>query len=307
MICSRCGKELSEGEICSCTENASAENTSTSSGENHTVTEDNAAQTSTAVQTVPDVQADENTAGGAADAAKKAAESFKQNPIVSELISVFKGAMKSPVKQTVASGRRKDILWAIFAAAELIISALAITITARHLLFIVGKTAVGTYFDISWSDFAAGLSSVGAGAFKLFALNFLFMLIIFACFVVLIAAVLAIFRKKAGFANICNMFTTAYIPSAVFMLGALIFGWIYAPVSIILIFLAAVSAVMLNYMGMQKLDKFETSPFWAYIAVVAAVFLVSSFTGGRFTAALISDVIDAFKNMSSSLFSSLLW
>ena len=98
MVCEKCGKELAEGEVCTCrqdTVNVTPNDVA-----------DEAAQTVNSDK--PTAAQDDSSsslpqAGEVAAMAKNAANSFAKNPIVSEFFQLVKGAMVEPVKTTAKS------------------------------------------------------------------------------------------------------------------------------------------------------------------------------------------------------------
>lgn len=284
MICEKCGKELADGEVCTC----SAENTAAEAPA------EEAKQTS-----LP-------TGGEVMANAKNAAANIAQNPIVNDIFSTIKRALTSPVKETAANAKRGDILWVFLAIAELLITAVAFTVSLRHLVYVgmkgMLKKAMGSYassVDISFGKFADGLADIGAGVFKVFGIFLLITVIVFAVAAVLMLVMTMICKKKTSFSCVCNMLATAYIPSAVLMLGALVFGWIYAPVSVILEIASLASFIILAYLGMQKLDKFDNSPFWVYIIYNAVMNIVALLVVSGVLGTILSKLTDA---LTSSLF-----
>lgn len=284
MICEKCGKELSGGEVCTCSaESAAAE-----------APAEEVKQTS-----LP-------TGGEVMANAKSAAASIAKNPIINDIFSTIKRGLTSPVKETAANAKRGDILWVFLAIAELLITAAALTVSLRHLVYVgvksILKETMGLYassMDVSFGSFADGLSEMGAGAFKVFGIFLLITVIVFVAAAVLMLVVTVICKKKAGFSRVCNMLATAYIPSAALMLGALVFGWIYAPISVVLMAASLASFVILAYLGMQKLDKFDSSPFWAYIIYNAVMNIAAFLTVYGVMGAILSELADA---LTSSLF-----
>lgn len=277
MICEKCGRELAEGEVCTCSE-----------------------------QNTEEVKQSSLPTGGEVMAsAKNAAANIAKNPIVNDIFSTIKRTLISPVKETAANAKRGDIFWIFLAIAELLITSVAFTVTLRHLVYVAAvsamKSAMGSYassIDISFGKYAEGLADIGAGAFKVFGVFLLLTAIVFALSAVLMLVITMICRKKASFSCVCNMLATAYIPSAALMLVALIFGWIYAPISVVLMTASLASFVILAYLGMQKLDKFEKSPFWVYIIYNTVMNII--------TVLVVSGVLkNVFSEIVSSLTSSL--
>ncbi len=269
MYCDKCGKKLEDGEICSCKTNEAAP------AEAAVVTTPAPAQSS-----LPDT--------------KKLADGMKaigSNPIVTDLVNVLKGTFTAPVKQVGTSAKRTDILWIILAAVEMLIASFSITVTSRHLLHVLATG--GSFGKVSFKDFAEVLSLMEAGVFKTFALTLLTVVIVYAVATALMFGISMFYKRNASFANVCNMLATANLPGTALMFLALIFGWIYAPISLFLMVIAAVSMIILSYLGLQKLGegKFTSSPYWAYLIYNAAVILVAFLVGKGFLSVLFETIL----------------
>ncbi|MBR4111403.1 MAG: hypothetical protein IKK53_00060 [Ruminiclostridium sp.] len=278
MYCEKCGKKLEDGEVCSCKATAEAAPAETPAAESTAVV------AAPAQQTLPDTQK-------LADGVK----AIGSNPVVTELISVIKGAFTAPVKQTGKSAKRTDILWIILAAVEAIIASVSITVVFRHLLHVFLGSAAGTMGGkLSFGDFAEGLAAMDAGVWKTFGFAILGVLIMYVIGTALMFIISLIYKRNASFASVCNMLATANIPGTALMLLALIFGWIYAPISVFLMIGAGASVTVLSYMGMQKLGegKFNTSPFWLYIINTIIVTAVATLIGTGFAGTIFETMLD---------------
>lgn len=278
MYCEKCGKKLEDGEVCSCKATAEAAPAETPAVETTAVV------AAPAQQTLPDTQK-------LADGVK----AIGSNPVVTELISVIKGAFTAPVKQTGKSAKRTDILWIILAAVEAVIASVSITVVFRHLLHIFLGSAAGTMGGkLSFGDFAEGLAAMDAGVWKTFGFAILGVLIMYVIGTALMFIISLIYKRNASFASVCNMLATANIPGTALMLLALIFGWIYAPISVFLMIGAGASVTVLSYMGMQKLGegKFNTSPFWLYIINTIIVTAVATLIGTGFAGTIFETMLD---------------
>lgn len=278
MYCEKCGKKLEDGEVCSCKATAEAAPAETPAVETTAVV------AAPAQQTLPDTQK-------LADGVK----AIGSNPVVTELISVIKGAFTAPVKQTGKSAKRTDILWIILAAVEAVIASVSITVVFRHLLHVFLGSAAGSMGGkLSFGDFAEGLAAMDAGVWKTFGFAILGVLIMYVIGTALMFIISLIYKRNASFASVCNMLATANIPGTALMLLALIFGWIYAPISVFLMIGAGASVTVLSYMGMQKLGegKFNTSPFWLYIINAIIVTVVATLIGTGFAGTIFETMLD---------------
>lgn len=106
MFCPKCGKEITDGGVCSC--GYSPENEQSASP-------------------LPDGKA-------IVDGAKNAAAAIKNNPFVSEVLATVTGAAADPEKQVKDNSERTDILWAIMAAFEAVIISLGMAIYVNKIV-----------------------------------------------------------------------------------------------------------------------------------------------------------------------------
>lgn len=120
MVCPKCGRELPEGETCSC-----------SSG-------------------LPDGKA-------VLEDAKNAVRAIKSSPFVSELLVTAKGAFTAPEKQVADNAERIDILWALLLPIEAAAVSFGFTAVLRRTLFAAVGSA--RYGDFSKAMKAAGMGA----------------------------------------------------------------------------------------------------------------------------------------------------
>src|SRR5699024_9811432 len=94
---------------------------------------------------------------------------------------------------------------------------------------------------------------------------------------VLFGTVKLVFKKNVNIHCVFNLVATASLPLATAYVLNIILGFVWTPFIFIFSAAALASTARLLYAGMQKLDKFETSPFAAYSVVwfiVAAVLII---------------------------------
>ena len=255
MFCSKCGRELNEGEICSCTASSAAP-------------EETAApekQESKPASGLPDGQA-------IADGAKAAAEAIKNNPMVSEVIDTIKGVIISPIKQVSANAGRTDILWIILVILESILTSFGITTIFRRGFYAFGTSVGG---NIKYKDYSEAMKAIGLSAGKIFGIEFIWAAVSIAAAMIVVVVLMALCKKNAAFSPAANMMTTAFLPSSLLVAAGGIISFVYAPIGILLAFGAVISITLLGYVGIQKLDKFTSSPFWLYIVCVIIMSFVS--------------------------------
>lgn len=129
MFCPKCGKELTEGEPCSCG-----------------YSQDNQQSASP----LPDGKA-------IVDGAKNAAAAIKNNPFVSEVLATITGAAADPEKQVKDNSERTDILWVIMAAVEAVFVSLGLAIYVNKIISQVSsgyiRLGAGNFFKVFGAAF----------------------------------------------------------------------------------------------------------------------------------------------------------
>lgn len=272
MFCQKCGRELSDGEVCSCT--AASEETAAPAQE----------ETKQA-SGLPDGQA-------IADGAKAAAEAIKNNPMVSEVMDTIKGVVLSPVKQVSANAGRTDILWLILTIIESVLTSFGITTIVRRGIYALG-TSGGD--DIKYKDYSEGLKLIGLSAGKIFGMEFIWTAVSIIASMILVVVLMALCRKNGAFFPAANMTATVFLPSALLMGVSGLLSFIYVPIGIIVAAAAVISAIVLGYVGIQKLDKFTTSPFWLYVVCVMLVYIISALVERLCLGKLMEELVDNIK------------
>lgn len=304
MFCSICGKELREGETCTCQQTAAAQQTEESvqqpenvqQAENTQQTEESVQQTENVQQTEGNVQ-QPGTASSLpsgsdiAAGAKNAAQAVKNNPIVSDVLNVIKGAFKDPVKQTVECAKRTDILWVILAVLEALIFSFASTIFVRRLIhFAVSVMGSGLGYKASYSNTSEMLKLMGVTSVKMFGVSIGTIVITFAAALILMILAVALCKRKAGFSQAANMLTAAFLPSAMLLLVSMVMSLLCAPISLLLFVAAYISFIVLAYLGMQKLDKFTSSPFRIYMVFATLVTVIGSFVNLKLAGSMVGKI-----------------
>jgi len=246
-FCTRCGKKLNEGEICECKTSETAENIDVNSMDTNVL----------------------------------AVKSKKSIPYVSEILNVFmRTVSKNTVKQVSLSSKENSILWIFIMLIESFINSLMLTVIIRSLSSKLMEAAIEIIPFIGGTQSGSTsklLSNIGLGFFSLFFRMFVIGIVVFFVTSGLIYILLKICKKKGNFNNIANMVSTASIPLTFLSIIGFVLSFILPQVSILIFIVALTSALILMYLGIQKIDKFTESPFWIYIALIALLLIVSFF------------------------------
>jgi hypothetical protein len=218
------------------------------------------------------------------------------NPIVADIIATTKKVFSANTHQVVGeAGKRSDIMWAILAAIEAVICGVATLYGIIQAIVYASNDGNSgskeTYKTITenlikrYKDY----EDMDVSMFEIYVRFILTYAVGFAIFAGLLFAVMTVYKKKANFSNICNMLAVAFIPSTVFMVGFAILCMMSPAASLLAIAGAMLSAAILIYQGMQRLDSFETPPYWLFTAFIALAFVVSFYyVGGK----ILEDYLD---------------
>lgn len=244
-FCKLCGKNLDEGEKCTCKASGSEENFEISNSD---------------VSALPE-------------------ETKKSIPYIPDIFNLFRRTIsKNTIKQVSLSAKENNILWTFVIVLETLINSLALTVVIHRGIYTVLKSFLKPYFgaNMSYGDSAAMLKKMGLGFFSLFSRTFIIGIIVFFITVALIYVLLKICKKKCVLNNISNMISTAAIPLTFLSVVNLVLCFILPQAALLVYIVAVTSVLLLMYFGIQKLDKFTESPFWIYMAFIF-VLLIACF------------------------------
>ena len=262
MFCPKCGKELTEGEPCSCGYSPESEQSASP---------------------LPDGKA-------IVDGAKNAAEAIKNNPFVSEVLATITGAAANPEKQIKDNSERTDILWVIMAVLEAVITSLGTAMYANKIVSEAFKAASSGFFRL---DVPKGLF------FRIFGAAFLWSAICIFALALIYMLFMKICKKQVGFSAAANTMTTALLPSAIMVLAAGILGLIYLPIGVILISAALISLIALCYSLIRNISGTKIPAFWLFVIFAAVSAAVCALAGNICVKMFAESIAD---NLMSSLF-----
>ena len=84
---------------------------------------------------------------------------------------------------------------------------------------------------------------------------------------------LMILRKNTSFITIMNVATISYMPIVVASIVAAIAAFINPFIAILVLTVGVIASYIQMYFGLQKNNRFTSSPFWCFIALIAADFI----------------------------------
>lgn len=165
-------------------------------------------------------------------------------------------------------------------------------------------TKIGSSFGgkVKYSEMADMFKEIGITVPKQFFTGLLSFLLTALVAAVLMVVVEAVCRRKADFSQCANMLASAFLPAGILMCISIVMSLVYPPISLILFAGGYISFIILAYLGMQKLDKFESSPFWFYIIFALIVTAAGIFISLKFTGTLFEEMLDELQSSMSYLF-----
>lgn len=214
------------------------------------------------------------------------------NPIFKDTLRTLKGFFsKNTVKTIGEAAKNEGMEWLILGLISMMVYAFALALNVKQiidsLLGSVGDLLGDSLYKFgSW--FLYGLL-ISVGIYFLMSLS-------------IYGAVKLIFKKDVSIKSVLNLVATASLPMTAAYLINIVFGFIWTPFIIIFSTVSLIATAVLLYVGMQKLEKLDKSPFVTYLGIwtvlTAIVVIVISL--------VVKSVIDgAINDLTSSLGSSL--
>ena len=170
------------------------------------------------------------------------------NPMFAKFVSIITQFWKAPTTSVAEATKSNTHEWSLFAAIGVLLYALSHAI--------VGGASMGGYYPFL-PMLGIGIL-VGAAAYGLTALG-------------VWVLVTQIFKKQSTFIQALNVTAVALLPLAAIQVVNILVGLIYSPFVTAFTVSALIMSAMLLYIGVQKFDKLEKSPFYAYSIMAAAV------------------------------------
>ncbi len=170
------------------------------------------------------------------------------NPMFAKFVSIITQFWKSPTASVAESTKSNTHEWSLLAAIGVLLYALSNSI--------IGVASMGGYYPFL-PMLGIGIL-VGAAAYGLASLG-------------VWVLVTQIFKKQATFIQALNVTAVALLPLAAIQVVNILVGLIYSPLVTAFTVSALIMSAMLLYIGIQKFDKLEKSPFYAYSIMAAAV------------------------------------
>ena len=179
------------------------------------------------------------------------------NIIFSAVGEYIKGFFSGRVTQTVASAAKsKGLQWLVFALANIIIFMISATLNVKYALW--SNTIVDVVASRLISIWAVLFANLFIGAAVYFALGGL-----------IFGAMRLVFKKPVPYSSVMNMVGYATLPLTMAFIANIILGLIYIPLSLIVYTVAVIMSFCMLYIGIQKLDSLQKTPYFIFMAIVA--------------------------------------
>lgn len=179
------------------------------------------------------------------------------NIIFSTVGEYIKGFFSGRVTQTVASAAKsKGLQWLVLALANIIIFMISATLNVKYALW--SNTIVDVVASRLISIWAVLFANLFIGAAVYFALGGL-----------IFGAMRLVFKKPVPYSSVMNMVGYATLPLTMAFIANIILGLIYIPLSLIVYTVAVIMSFCMLYIGIQKFDSLQKTPYFIFMAIVA--------------------------------------
>ena len=169
----------------------------------------------------------------------------------------IKGFFSGRVTQTVASAAKsRGLQWLVLALANIIIFMISATLNVKYALW--SNTIVDVVASRLISIWAVLFANLFIGAAVYFALGGL-----------IFGAMRLVFKKPVPYSSVMNMVGYATLPLTMAFIANIILGLIYIPLSLIVYTVAVIMSFCMLYIGIQKFDSLQKTPYFIFMAIVA--------------------------------------
>ena len=169
----------------------------------------------------------------------------------------IKGFFSGRVTQTIASAAKsRGLQWLVLALANIIIFMISATLNVKYALW--SNTIVDVVASRLISIWAVLFANLFIGAAVYFALGGL-----------IFGAMRLVFKKPVPYSAVMNMVGYATLPLTFAFTANIILGLIYVPLSLIVYTVAVIMSFCMLYIGIQKLDTLQKTPYFIFMAIAA--------------------------------------
>ncbi len=268
MFCEKCGNNISDNALFCSACGAPVPKAETAGADVKSEEAVNGAQAAQAaaaapVQTPP-VQAPGQMPPVQAPYMQVPAAPSQASLVFSAVGEYIKGFFSGRVTQTVASAAKsRGLQWLVLALANIIIFMISATLNVKYALW--SNTIVDVVASRLISIWAVLFANLFIGAAVYFALGGL-----------IFGAMRLVFKKPVPYSAVMNMVGYATLPLTFAFTANIILGLIYVPLSLIVYTVAVIMSFCMLYIGIQKLDTLQKTPYFIFMAI-AAITVVLAF------------------------------
>ena len=186
--------------------------------------------------------------------------------VFKDFLGMVKGFFSKDVMKTVgveAKSTGKE--WIVALALSVLMFALSTTLNVIELVGSTGFKLMGY---------------MGAGFFKFFGFGLLVALITAGATFGAVYLLMAVFmKKKVSPMAVLNLVGVATLPLTVCQIVNMLLGLIWFPLVIVTSIVAVIMSILMLYVGVQKMEKLDKSPFYPFVLVLALVIIVAALFG----------------------------
>ena len=261
MFCEKCGNNISDNALFCSACGAPVPKAETAGADVKSEEAVNGAQAAQAaaaapVQTPP-VQAPGQMPPVQAPYMQVPAAPSQASIVFSAVGEYIKGFFSGRVTQTVASAAKsRGLQWLVLALANIIIFMISATLNVKYALW--SNTIVDVVASRLISIWAVLFANLFIGAAVYFALGGL-----------IFGAMRLVFKKPVPYSAVMNMVGYATLPLTFAFTANIILGLIYVPLSLIVYTVAVIMSFCMLYIGIQKLDTLQKTPYFIFMAIAA--------------------------------------
>ena len=261
MFCEKCGNNISDNALFCSACGAPVPKAETAGADVKSEEAVNGAQAAQAaaaapVQTPP-VQAPGQMPPVQAPYMQVPAAPSQASLVFSAVGEYIKGFFSGRVTQTVASAAKsRGLQWLVPALANIIIFMISATLNVKYALW--SNTIVDVVASRLINIWAVLFANLFIGAAVYFALGGL-----------IFGAMRLVFKKPVPYSAVMNMVGYATLPLTFAFTANIILGLIYVPLSLIVYTVAVIMSFCMLYIGIQKLDTLQKTPYFIFMAIAA--------------------------------------
>lgn len=168
-----------------------------------------------------------------------------------------------PVRTIATAAKSTSLEWLLFAGIGMLVYGFALATNIWQLLDSMLGAMSSQVMDQIFNYGQWLLYGILIGAFSYFLLSGLTLL-----------TVKVIFKKNVHVNSIFNVVAIATVPLTLAYIVNLLLGFVWFPMVIVTFMGGILASAVLLYVGVQKLEKLEVSPFWAHTAIWTLAVLI---------------------------------